>query len=211
MKRQIRIKKEFYPRRLKHTVKSNRNGACFWGATWAFTRNPLRGMAVLLAANPKPAVSSAEYAWRQGDLVARERGYLIPNEGSLSQLSRTRTIVFDDVSRIFCHEEAEISCISEDEGQVWCTAASLLEKSGHDWKEEVVQRAKQTGRTLRKAFEIEVDGEGIKGDIQGIPSFIGSKVFVQRNGVDISAYELEAKGLGKEGFNVQFVAKGKNV
>ena len=73
-----------------------------------------------------------------------------------------------------------------------------------------MQRAKQTGRTLRKAFEIEVDDEGIKGDIQGIPSFIG-RVFVQRNGVDISAYELEAKGLGKEGFNVQFVAKGKNV
>ncbi|MGA4462234.1 HAD-IC family P-type ATPase [Bacillus bombysepticus] len=192
-----------------YSEKQSKWGMLFGGATWAFTRNPLRGMAVLLAANPKPAVSSAEYAWRQGDLVARERGYLIPNEGSLSQLSRTRTIVFDDVSRIFCHEEAEISCISEDEGQVWCTAASLLEKSGHDWKEEVVQRAKQTGRTLRKAFEIEVDDEGIKGDIQGIPSFIGSKVFVQRNGVDISAYELEAKGLGKEGFNVQFVAKGK--
>lgn len=51
-------------------------GHAFGGATWAFTRNPLRGMAVLLAANPKPAVSSAEYAWRQGDLVARKEDIL---------------------------------------------------------------------------------------------------------------------------------------
>ena len=139
----------------------------------------------------------------------RERGYVIPNEGSLSQLSRTRTVVFDDVSRIFRNEEAEISCVSEDEGQVLCTAASLLEKSEHDWKDEVVQRAKQTRRTLRKAFEVEADDEGIKGEIQGMPSFVGSKEFAERNGVDISLYELEAKRLSKEGFNIQFVAKGQ--
>jgi len=190
-----------------YSEKQSKWGMLFGGATWAFTRNPLRGMAVLLAANPKPAVSSAEYAWRQGDLVARERGYVIPNEGSLSQLSRTRTIVFDDVSRIFRNENEEISCVSEDEGQVLCTAASLLEKSEHDWKGEVVQRAKQTGRTLRKAFDVEVNGEGIKGEIQGIRSFAGSKEFVERNGVDISLYELEAKRLSEEGFTVQFIAK----
>ncbi|MGE7882158.1 HAD-IC family P-type ATPase [Bacillus sp. NPDC094077] len=194
-----------------YSEKQSKWGMLFGGATWAFTRNPLRGMAVLLAANPKPAVSSAEYAWRQGDLVARERGYLIPNEGSLSQLSRTRTIVFDDTSRIFHKEEVETNCISQDgdEGQVWCTAASLLEKSEYEWNDEVVQKAKQTGRTLRRAFEVEVDDEGIKGEIQGIPSFVGSKVFVERNGVDTSTYELEAKRLSKEGFNVHFVAKGQ--
>ncbi|MBE5105767.1 cation-translocating P-type ATPase [Bacillus thuringiensis] len=194
-----------------YSEKQSKWGMLFGGATWAFTRNPLRGMAVLLAANPKPAVSSAEYAWRQGDLVARERGYLIPNEGSLSQLSRTRTIVFDDTSRIFYKEEVEINCISQDgdEGHVWCTAASLLEKSEYEWKDEVVQKAKQTGRTLRRAFEVEVDDEGIKAEIQGIPSFVGSKVFAERNGVDTSTYELEAKRLSKEGFNVHFVAKGQ--
>lgn len=157
-----------------YSERQSKWGMLFGGATWAFTRNPLRGMAVLLAANPKPAVSSAEYAWRQGDLVARERGYVIPNEG-----------------------------------QVLCTAASLLEKSEHDWKDEVVQRAKQTRRTLRKAFEVEADDEGIKGEIQGMPSFVGSKEFAERNGVDISLYELEAKRLSKEGFNIQFVAKGQ--
>lgn len=104
-------------------------------------------MAVLLAANPKPAVSSAEYAWRQGDLVARERGYLIPNEGSLSQLSRTRTIVFDDVSRIFCHEEAEISCISEDEGQVCARQPHRWRKVGMIGKRKLCnERSKQEER-----------------------------------------------------------------
>ncbi len=82
MKKQIRTKKGFYPPEIKaYSERQSKWGMLFGGATWAFTRNPLRGMAVLLAANPKPAVSSAEYAWRQGDLVARERGYVIPNEG----------------------------------------------------------------------------------------------------------------------------------
>ncbi|MGE7633465.1 HAD-IC family P-type ATPase [Bacillus paramycoides] len=194
-----------------YSEKQSKWGMIFGGATWAFTRNPLRGMAVLLAANPKPAVSSAEYAWRQGDLVARERGYVIPSGGSLSQLSRTKTIVLDDTSRIFQASAEGMSCISQDEheGQVWCTVASLIEKSEHVWKEEVVQRAAQTGRTLRKAFEVQVENEGIKGEIQGITSFFGSKDFAERNGVDISAYELEAKRLEKEGFQVQYVAKNK--
>ncbi len=39
--------------------------------------------------------------------------------------------------------------------------------------------------------------------------FVGSKEFAERNGVDISLYELEAKRLSKEGFNIQFVAKGQ--
>ena len=134
-----------------YSERQSKWGMLFGGATWAFTRNPLRGMAVLLAANPKPAVSSAEYAWRQGDLVAR-RGYVIPNEGSLSQLSRTRTVVFDDVSRIFRNEEAEISCVSEDEGQVLCTAASLLEKSEHDWKMRLCNEQKQTKKNVKESF-----------------------------------------------------------
>ncbi|MGE7767818.1 HAD-IC family P-type ATPase [Peribacillus sp. NPDC096540] len=194
-----------------YSEKQSKWGMILGGATWALTRHPLRGMAVLLAANPKPAVTSAEYAWGQADLISKERGYLIPNDGSLSQLSRTKTILFDDTSRIFQAETKEIHCISHEgsEDQVWCTVASLMKKSDHTWKEEVMKKAEHTGRTLRNAFCVEEEEQGIEGEIQGVKFYSGSKSFVQQNGVDTGEYDLEAKRMEKEGFIVQFVAKDK--
>ena len=149
-------------------------GYAFGGATWAFTRNPLRGMAVLLAANPKPAVSSAEYAWRQGDLVARERGYVIPNEGSLSQLSRERSYL--TMCLVYSvMKKRRLAAFQKMKGK-FVHGSFVTRKSEHDWKDEVVQRAKQTRRTLRKAFEVEADDEGIKGEIQGMPSLSVVKI-----------------------------------
>ncbi|NMF01477.1 cation-translocating P-type ATPase [Aneurinibacillus aneurinilyticus] len=194
-----------------YSEKQSKWGMILGGATWALTRNPLHGMAVLLAANPRPAITSAEYAWGQANLISKERGYLIPNGGSLSQLSRTKTILFDDTSSIFKAETKGIRCISNQgsEDQVWCTVASLMKKSAHTWKEEVIKKAGQTGRTLRNAFGVEVAEQGIKGKIQGFKFFFGSKEFVQQNGVNTDEYRLEAKRLEKKGFTVQFVAKNK--
>ncbi|GIN95002.1 hypothetical protein J6TS1_08720 [Siminovitchia terrae] len=193
-----------------YSHKQSKWGMILGGATWALTRNPIRGMAVLLAANPKPALTSAEYAWDQADLISKEKGYLIPARGSLSRLSQTKTIVFDDTSRIFKTETKGIRCISHEgnDSQLWCSVAALMKKSDHSWKEEVTEKAVQSGRTLRTAFGLEVGEQGIKGDIQGVTYFFGSKRFVRKNGVDYKKYYLKAKKLVKEGFTVQFVAKG---
>jgi Ca2+-transporting ATPase len=42
------------------------------GITWVITRSPLRGLAVLLAANPRPATMTGEFAWNQAELMAKE-------------------------------------------------------------------------------------------------------------------------------------------
>ncbi|MGE8203193.1 HAD-IC family P-type ATPase [Heyndrickxia sp. NPDC080065] len=208
----VNDREEHLPSDIKsYSEKQSKWGMILGGATWALSRNPLSGMAVMLAANPKPAVVSAEYAWGQADLISKERGYLIPENGSLSKLSRTKTILFDDTSQILQAETKELRCISYggNEDQLWCTVSSLMKKSEHPWKEEVMKKAKETGRTLRNAFCLEEEEQGITGKIQSVKCFFGNKRFVQQLGVDTSQYDLEAKRMQKEGFIVQFVAKDK--
>ena len=137
-----------------YSEKQSKLGMVVGVATWAITGDPLRTMGVLLGANPRPATVTTEYAWNQAELVSKERGYLIPDGGSLSQLSRTKTVLLDDTSYIFKEETKDIRCIShpDDEDQVWCVAASLMKKSNHAWKEEVTKRAKQTRSNLTYCF-----------------------------------------------------------
>lgn len=181
------------------------------GVTWALTRNPLRAIAVLLAANPRVITVPTEYAWDQAELVSEEREYLVPEKGSLSQLARTKTMLFEDSSLLFNHPEIkEIQCIAEQEqdaDQAVCLAASLMQKSRHPWKEEVYSKAKQTCRTIRTAFHVEEARQGLKGKVLDSQVIIGSGKFLQEHGIHCDAYELKAKRLVRGGYDVLFVGK----
>nr|WP_309270664.1 cation-translocating P-type ATPase [Paenibacillus sp.] len=195
-----------------YSEKASKWGMILGGAAWTLTRDPLRGMAVLLAANPRTATASAEYAWNLAELKSKERGYMIPGRGSLSQLSRTQTILLEDTSQIFDEETQELRCVSHsvEETQLWCAAASLMKKSRHPWKKEVIRRADQTGRTLRTAFHVTEGDHGMKGRLQGAEIFIGSKTFIGQHHLDAGEYGLEAKRMQRAGFTVQFVFRRTN-
>ncbi|WP_018131181.1 HMA2 domain-containing protein [Effusibacillus pohliae] len=189
--------------------------AGIWGialaaAAWAATRNPLTGLAVLLAANPRPATLPSDYAWRQAEVIARERGYQVPDRGSLLQLARTKTVLFEDTSLIFRQDDdSDIRCVSKrDQAEkIWCLAASLLKKSDHPWRQAVFRQAEASGRTVRTAFDVSVTEHGIKGKVNGLEVLLGDREFMRQNGVDCSEYDLEAKRLKKAGYLFQFLAK----
>lgn len=194
----------------QYSERAEKLGFILAAAAWAFTRNPLTGLAVLLAANPRSVTLSAEYAWNHAEVVSRERKYLLPDGGSLPQLARTRILLFEDTSLIFEVEQpADIRCVShrKEAEKIWCLAAPLLKKSNHPWQETVLKKAKATGRTLRTCFHVEKEEQGMKGVLNGWEVLIGDKGFMQQNGVDSSEYEIEAKRLKKAGYWVQYVAK----
>ncbi|GIM46315.1 hypothetical protein DNHGIG_18640 [Collibacillus ludicampi] len=186
-----------------------------WGfflalASWAYVRDPLTALAVLLAANPRPATLPAEYAWSHAEVISQERKYRIPGNGSLQQLAQTKTVLFEDTSQIFLREEtAGIQCISNmnDCEKIWCTLASIMKNTNHTWKEEVVKRAEQTGRTLRTSFQVHEEERGVKGMISGMGFFLGDKNFMLKHEVDCSEYEWIAHKMEKTGYVVQFVGK----
>ncbi|PLT33117.1 HAD-IC family P-type ATPase [Bacillus sp. V5-8f] len=85
----------------------------FLGAAAAFavTRNPMVFLAVLLAANPRPITVSTEYAWKQAEHAARENKKAIPKNGSVYQLTKLNTIVFEDASLLSTEGSILKECI----------------------------------------------------------------------------------------------------
>ncbi|MEC0236408.1 HAD-IC family P-type ATPase [Paenibacillus kribbensis] len=197
-----------------YSDKAGKLGLIAAGTTWAVTRNPFRAIAVLLAANPRVITVPAQYAWKQAELVSGERKYVVPEKGSLSQLARTKTILFEDSSLLFNHPEIEeIQCMAEkeqDTDKVICLAASLMEKTEHPWKEEVFSKAKRTCRTIRTAFHVEEEAEGIKGKVNDRQIIIGSYKYMEDHGIDCSAYELKSKRLERKEYDVLLVGSQGN-
>ncbi|MFD0679322.1 MULTISPECIES: cation-translocating P-type ATPase [unclassified Paenibacillus] len=195
----------------RYSEKAGKLGIIAAAITWAVTRNPLRAIAVLLAANPRPMTVPAQYAWNQAELVSSERKYIVPEKGSLAQLARTKTMLFEDSSLLFNSQEIEeIQCITEKEEEadkIVCLAASLMEKSNHPWKEDIRLKAKQTCRTIRTAFHLEEEEQGLQGKVNDSRVFIGSCKYLQDHGIDCHSYELKAKRLARNGYEVLFAGK----
>lgn len=195
----------------RYSEKAGKWGMIAAGATWAVTRNPLRAIAVLLAANPRPMTDPAQCAWKQAELVSDERNYVVPAKGSLSQLARTKTLLIEDSSVVFQHPDVEemqlMTNTEEDADKLICYAASLVEKSSHPWKEEIRDKAKQTCRTIRTAFHVKEEEEGIQGKVSDYLILLGSSKYVEAHGIECSPYMLKAKRMMKKGCGVLFAAK----
>ncbi|MHB1653359.1 MAG: HAD-IC family P-type ATPase [Desulfitobacteriaceae bacterium] len=179
--------------------------------TWAVTGDPLRGMAVLLAGNPRVATLPAQYTLEQAEIEAKEKGYYLPEHCSLYDLSRIKTVVFTDTSLMVKEYSAGIQCIAdkENEAKVWHLAASLMRKTKHPWQEQVTEKAQAIGGTPRTAFKVEQTEHGIKAKVQGIEVLMGSIRFLEQNGVDCDHYLLEVKRKQRAGYDVLCLAKDK--
>src|SRR6516225_3404534 len=62
---------------------------------WVFSNDPVRALAVMVAATPCPLILAAPVAFIAGVAQAARRGILIKGGGPLEALAHTRTVVFD--------------------------------------------------------------------------------------------------------------------
>ncbi|TVY10430.1 HAD-IC family P-type ATPase [Paenibacillus cremeus] len=194
---------------VNYSEKAAKWGLFAAGATSLITRDPLRGIAVLLAANPRPATLPGRTAWQQAELTTRAAQADLPSQGSLSQLVRTKTILLHDTSAFVRSDLQELECVSheDDPDKVICIAASLVEKSSHPWKDAIVAKAKQSCRTMRRAFHMEEQPGGIQGTIHTTTYHIGNLAYSRSHTVPFESYYLEAKRMESKGYDVLFVAK----
>ncbi len=65
------------------------------GGAWFFSNDPVRGLAVLVAATPCPLILAAPVAFIAGVAQAAKRGILIKGSRPLEALARTHTVMFD--------------------------------------------------------------------------------------------------------------------
>ena len=152
------------------------------GGAWLFSGNPIRGLAVLVAATPCPLILAAPVAFISGVARAAKRGILVKGSGPLEALAQTHTVMFDKTgtltvggARLVAIEVAPNHRADE----VLRLAASLEQASHHVVAVAIVQAAAAKGLRLTAASQVrETMGAGLEGVIDGRVIRVGSHQLV---------------------------------
>ncbi|WP_442579286.1 heavy metal translocating P-type ATPase [Mesorhizobium sp. ASY16-5R] len=148
------------------------------GGAWLLSGDPLRGLAVMVAATPCPLILAAPVAFISGVAQAARRGILVKGGAPLEALARTRTVVFDKTgtltvggARLVAVETAP----GEDADDVLRLAATLEQASHHVVAKAIVEAALARGLQLDLPSQVhETMGSGLEGLIAGRRVMAGS-------------------------------------
>jgi heavy metal translocating P-type ATPase len=137
------------------------------GAAWLLSGDPIRGLAVLVAATPCPLILAAPVAFIAGVSRAARRGILIKSGAALEALARTHTVIFDKTGTLTVGG-ARLVAIEAAPGQhsdeILRMAASLEQASRHVVAGAIVSLARAKGLALELPTEVrESFGSGLEG------------------------------------------------
>ncbi len=152
------------------------------GAAWALSGDPIRGLAVLVAATPCPLILAAPVAFIAGAAQAARGGILIKGGGPLEALARVHTVMFDKTgtltvggARLVAVETAP----GEDPDELLRFAASLEQASQHIVAAAIVSAAAGKGLKLQIPQSVrETMGSGLEGVVEGRVVRVGSHQLV---------------------------------
>ena len=138
---------------------------------WLISADPVRSLAVLVAATPCPLILAAPVAFIAGVAQSARRGILVKGGGALERLARAHTILFDKTgtltvggARLLSIEAAPGKSIDES----LRLGASLEQASQHVLADAVVQAALTRGLRLQMPKQVrESAGAGLNGIIDG--------------------------------------------
>jgi len=149
---------------------------------WFFSNDPVRALAVLVAATPCPLILAAPVAFIAGVAQAAKRGILIKGGGPLEALAHTHTVMFDKTgtltiggARLVAIEAAP----SHTADEILRIAASLEQASHHVVAAAIVDAAAARGLKLAIPSKThEAMGSGLEGVIDGRTVRVGSHQMV---------------------------------
>ena len=152
------------------------------GAAWLLSGDPIRGLAVLVAATPCPLILAAPVAFIAGVSRAARLGILIKGGGPLEALARTHTVMFDKTgtltvggARLVAVETAP----GENADEVLQLAGSLEQASHHVVAAAIVSAAVARGLTLEPPEGVrETMGSGLDGRVGNKQVRVGSHQLV---------------------------------
>lgn len=151
-------------------------------AAWILSGDPIRGLAVLVAATPCPLILAAPIAFIAGVSQAARLGILIKGGGPLEALARTNTVIFDKTGTLTVGGARLVGVeVAPDESsdEVLRLAASLEQASHHVLAGAVVSAALAKGLTLVSPEQVhETMGSGLEGRIAGKLVKAGSQELV---------------------------------
>jgi heavy metal translocating P-type ATPase len=152
------------------------------GVAWAFSGDPVRALAVLVAATPCPLILAAPVAYIAGVARAARCGVLMKGGFALEALARTRTAVFDKTGTLTVGG-ARILCIETAPGwsadETLRVVGSLEQASQHPVAGAIVAAARERGLELKTPSDVrETMGAGLEGNVSGRRVRAGAQEFV---------------------------------
>ena len=141
------------------------------GIAWLISGDPIRSLAVLVAATPCPLILAAPVAFIAGVAQAARRGILVKGGGPLEALARAHTVLFDKTGTLTVGGARLLSidvAPGEKAEEVLLLGASLEQASHHVVAGAIVQAAIERGLPLKMPREVsETMGSGLRGIIEG--------------------------------------------
>jgi heavy metal translocating P-type ATPase len=152
------------------------------GGSWFASGDPIRGLAVLVAATPCPLILAAPVAFIAGVARAAKRGILIKGSSPLEALAHAHTVMFDKTGTLTIGG-ARLAAIEAPPGQnsdqVLQLAGSLEQASHHVVAGAIVEAARRKGLRLTVPTQVrEVPGAGLEGTIGNRTVRLGSHQLV---------------------------------
>ncbi len=156
------------------------------GAAWLASGDPVRALAVLVAATPCPLILAAPVAFVSGIAQAARNGILIKGSGPLEALALTETVLFDKTgtltvggARVIAVETAP--GVAADD--VLRAAGSLEQSSQHVVAAAIVKAALAKRLALQVPTEVhETMGSGLEGRVGDARITVGSHQLVCGHG-----------------------------
>ena len=152
------------------------------GIAWAWSGDPIRGLAVMVVATPCPLILGVPVAIVSGLSACAGRGVLIKGGGALERLARVRTLFLDKTGTLTAGRARLLSVeTAGDAGSddVLRLAASVDQLSKHVIASAVVDAARARGLDLAMPVNVEEEpGAGISGTLDGRQVSVGSYGYV---------------------------------
>lgn len=151
-------------------------------AAWALTDDPIRAVAVLVAATPCPLILAVPVAIVSGLSRAAKLGILIKGGKAIETLARVRSLVIDKTGTLTLGQATIVSVKTVDglsDDDLLRIAASLDQASKHVIAQTIVAEARSKDLMLAVPSDVmETPGEGVTGTVEGHKVVVGGLRFV---------------------------------
>lgn len=180
------------------------------GAAWAWTGDPVRGLAVMVVATPCPLILGVPVAIISGLSRCAGRGVLVKGGGALETLARVGTVFLDKTGTL-TSGRARVAGIRAAPGvtadDVLRLAAGLDQASQHAMAQAIVVAATARGLALPLPEDVEEQpGAGLTGRVDGRRIAVGSHAFVAARAADADWDAGVLRRMAYEGATGAFVA-----
>src|SRR6516162_4445937 len=149
---------------------------------WLISSDPIRSLAVLVAATPCPLILAAPVAFIAGVARAARLGILVKGGGPLEALARAHTVLFDKTGTLTIGGARLLSievAPGENADEVLAMAASLEQASHHVLAAAIVRAAIDRGLSPKMPSNVtETPGSGLRGILDGSRVSAGSRDFM---------------------------------